>query len=158
MGLDAQVRCRCIQDGLANPHPFPERLALDETIEPYLTGSPTLDDWLVHDRWFRESCQHGGYMCEERLGNIDAIAHVRGTLQRLEGESTPRFPVLLGKVVFNGVHTGDYLPVDRSPELLKEVEQASTFRTKFDVCDQEFFASLKRLCKASLETRNPIVF
>jgi len=158
MGLNGVVRCRCIQDGLAKPHPFPERLALDDTVDPFLTGDPTLDDLLVHDRWFDESCPHQGYIVQERLGNIRAIAHVRELLGSLESEPTPRFPILLGKVVYNGVHCGDHLSSDGSAELLKEVEQASRFRNHWDVSDSEFFAGLRRLCEASIATRNPIVF
>lgn len=158
MGLDGQVRCRCIPDGLAKPHPFPERLALDETIEPFLTGNPTLDDWLVHNRWFNDPCQHNGYIAQERLGNGAAIAHVRELLPSVEGEPSPRFPIMSGKVVYSGIHTGDYVPSNESAELLKEVDEASQFHGTWDVFDSEFSASMKRLCEASIETRNPIVF
>ena len=77
MGLDAYLRCRCIQDGLAKPHPLPERLTLDETMEPVLTGDPSMDEWNAHDRWFAESCEHSGYLLSERLGDISMVAHLR---------------------------------------------------------------------------------
>ncbi len=159
MGLDGQVRCRCIQDGLAKPHPFPERLALDETTEPILTRNPTLDEYLVHDRWFKSSCPHQGYLAQERLGNISSIAQVRESLRAWEQQNkTQRFPILLEKVVYSGTHSGDFLPACDSPELLKEVEEVTQIRSIWDACDREFFTSLRRLCEASLETRNPIVF
>jgi hypothetical protein len=158
MGLDGQVRCRCIQDGFAKPHPFPERLAIDETIEPFLTGNPTLDENLVHDRWFRDSCLHHGYVAQERLGNISSIAQVRELLRSLERDKTARFPILLEKVVYSGTHSGDFLPACESAGLLKEMAAADQLRGIWDACDREFFTSLRRLCEASLETRNPIIF
>jgi hypothetical protein len=117
-----------------------------------------LDDWLVHDRWFNGSCQHKGYIAGERLGNIAAIVHVRELLRSLPDEPTPRFPIMLAKVVYNGVHTGDHLPSDLSAELLQELEPANRFRSTWDACDREFFASVRRLGEGSMATRNRIVF
>ena len=34
MSLDAFVRCTCIRDGKAKPHPLPDRLTFDESGEP----------------------------------------------------------------------------------------------------------------------------
>ena len=62
MALDAFVRCTCIRDGKAKPHPFPDRLAFDERGEPMLTGDPTEDEWEAHDRWLAESCEHEGFI------------------------------------------------------------------------------------------------
>jgi hypothetical protein len=158
MGLDGQVRCRCIQDGLAKPHPFPERLTLDEALEPVLTGKPTLEEWLVHEGWFKESCPHSGYLAEQRLGNISAIAHIRELLSSVRGQHTWHFPILQSRVVHSGSQSGDYLSSDKSAGLLNEVEEAEKFNDSWDACDREFFASVRRLCEASIERRNPIVF
>ncbi|MGB6814370.1 MAG: hypothetical protein WBE23_15815 [Candidatus Sulfotelmatobacter sp.] len=54
MALDAFVRCTCIRDGKAKPHPFPDRLTFDERNEPMLTGDPTDDEWEAHDQWLAE--------------------------------------------------------------------------------------------------------
>ena len=158
MGLEGQVRCRCIQDGRANPDPFPERLTWDEALEPALTGKPTLEQWLVHDRWFKESCPHSGYLAEERLGNISAIAHIRELLSRVTGERTRHLPILQSRVVYSGSHSGDYLSSDTSAGLFDEVEEAEKFNDSWDAGDREFFASVRRLGEASIERRNPIVF
>ena len=61
-------------------------------------------------------------------------------------------------LVYNDVHCGDHLSSDVSAELLKEVEEANRFPNHRDVSDGEFFAGLRRLCEASIATRNPIVF
>jgi hypothetical protein len=49
MALDGGVRCTCIRDGKAKPHPFPDRLTFDESGEPLLTGDPSDDEWEAHD-------------------------------------------------------------------------------------------------------------
>jgi hypothetical protein len=84
MGLDASVRCNCIKEGKALPHPFPELLTFDETGEPTLRkeGQISLDLWAAHDEWYRNSCSHSGHLVDRRLGNIGLMAHVRVFLQR----------------------------------------------------------------------------
>lgn len=77
MGLDAYVRCRCIQDGLATPHPFSEKLTLDDNAEPGIIGNSSSEESALHDRWFADSCEHGGYLLSERLGNIEMVSHIR---------------------------------------------------------------------------------
>ena len=158
MGLDAYVRCTCIRDGKAKPHPFPDRLTLDETEEPVLTGDPSTDEWTAHDHWFSESCEHGGYVLCERLGNISLAAHLREFLKGLEGRPGPKFRILLTKVLYDGTHTGDSIPVSMSAELEKEVDTVLHSSDILTDSEREFFASMKRLCRASIETGNPIVF
>jgi hypothetical protein len=158
MGLDAHVRCACIRDGLAKSHPFPDRLTLDETAEPVLTGDPSEEDWLVHDRWFADSCEHSGYLLSERLGNISMASHLREFLRPLEGHPRPRFPILLEKVLYDGTHSGDWIPSERTVDLLKEVETVLHSKDILADSEKEFFLSMKKLCRASIETGNPIVF
>ena len=55
MSLDAFVRCTCIREGKAKPHPFPDRLTFDESGEPTLTGDPSEEEWEAHDQWVGES-------------------------------------------------------------------------------------------------------
>jgi len=158
MSLDAYVRCTCIRDGKAKPHPFPDRLTLDEAEEPFLAGDPSDDEWTAHDRWFAESCEHGGYVLCERLGNITLAAHLRDFLKGLEGRPGPKFRILLKKVLYNGTHSGDSIPVSVSVELEKEVDTVLHSSDILTDSEKEFFASIKRLCRASIETGNPIVF
>jgi hypothetical protein len=159
MSLDAYVRCTCIRDGKAkNPHPMPGRLTCDEMNAPSLTGDADEDEWEVHDRWVQQACEHEGYLVSEFLGNITRIQNVREFLRGLQGNPGPKFPILLKKVVYDGTHTGDYLPAKQTPALLKEVNlvlQSSDILTKGE---KEFFESMKRLCEASIATGNPIGF
>jgi hypothetical protein len=158
MGLDAYVRCTCIRDGLAKPHPFPDSLILDEMAEPILTGDPSMDEWTAHDCWFAASCEHGGYLLSERLGNITMAAHLRDFLRGLQGKPGPQFPVLLKKVVYDGTHSGDCIPVKESPALLREVDLVLGSSDILTESERDFFRSMKRLCEASIATGNPIVF
>jgi len=106
----------------------------------------------------QEACEHEGYLVSEFLGNITRIKNVRDFLKGLQGEPGPKFPVLLKKVVYDGTHTGDWVPIKQSPALLKEVNlvlQSSDILTQGE---KEFFESMKRLCEASIQTGNPIVF
>lgn len=158
MGLDAHVRCRCIQDGRAKPHPFAERLIVVETADPVLTGDPSLKESIAHDRWFMESCEHRGYLVSERLGNITRIAHLRKLIRALEGDPEPRFPMLSAKVVYDGTHSGDWISSGEAVELLQEVNIILHSRDILADAEKEFFASVKRLSEASINTGNPIVF
>jgi len=158
MSLDAYVRCTCIRDGRAKPHPFPEKLTFDESGTPSLAGDPSEDELEAHDRWFAESCEHGGYLISLFLGNITRVQHLRTFLRGLQGKPGPRFPILLEKVIYNGTHTGDWIPRDESPALLKEVETVLHSRDILASSEKEFFENMKLLCEASIETGYPILF
>jgi len=159
MSLDAYVRCSCIRDGKARkPHPFPDRFIWDESNAPSLTGDPDQDEWDAHDKWVQQACEHEGYLASEFLGNITRVRNVREFVRGLQGNPGPKFPILLKKVVYDGTHTGDWVPAQETPELLKEVNlvlQSSDILTQGE---QEFFEAMKRLCEASLATGNPIGF
>jgi hypothetical protein len=99
MSLDAFVRCTCIRDGKAKPHPLPDRLTFDESGEPSLTGDPTEEEWDAHDQWRADSCEHEGYILSMFLGNITRVGNLRSFLRHLQGKPGPRFPILLEKVL-----------------------------------------------------------
>lgn len=157
MGLDAYVICNCARDGKAKPHPFPERMGFDDTGEPILGGSPSLEDWLVHDRWQKDSCEHGGTLMDVRLGNIAAIAYVRDELKVISEREKQNYPLLSGKVVYNGVHSGDWIAVSDVPALLDEVESVLSVQNLSNRT-HEFCTNMRRLCEASIATSNPITF
>ena len=158
MGLDARVRCNCVQEGKAKPHPFPDRLRLDETGEPILTGDPSDDDLETHEAWFAKSCAHDGYVASESLGNVTSVKHLREFLRGLQGDPGPKFPLLLEKVLYNGTHTGDWIPTADSEALLREVQVVLQSSDILSEGEKAFFNSMERLCQASLATGNPIVF
>jgi hypothetical protein len=157
MGLDASVCCNCVREGKAIAHPFPEKLVFDDGGQPALNDGASTDDWIKHDHWLAESCEHAGFLVSVRLGNISMIAHVRELLGDLQ-RTNLRFPILLEKVVYNGIHSGDSIPTADVPPLLKEVDTVVRLGNTLDSMDREFFTSIKRLCDASITTGNPIVF
>jgi hypothetical protein len=159
MSLDAFVRCNCIRDGkVKKPHPFPGRLTLDDSGSPSLTGDPTEEEWEAHDQWVQDSCEHEGFLVSEFLGNITRAQHVREFLRGLQGDPGPKFPILLKKVVYDGTHTGDWIPVKQTPALLREVTTVLASSDILTQGEKEFFEAMKRLCDASIETGNPITF
>jgi hypothetical protein len=158
MALDGFVRCTCIRDGKAKPHPFPNRLTFDKSGEPILKGDPSEDEWEAHDRWLNHSCEHGGFLLSLFLGNITRVKNLRSFLRALQDTPGPRFPILLEKVLYDGTHTGDWIPVKQSPKLLKEVNTVLRSRDILADSEKEFFDNMKQLCEASIATGNPVMF
>src|SRR5437763_17177296 len=116
MGLESWVYCNCIKEGKAPPHPFPELLAFDERGEATLKsqGERSLELWLTHDKWYRDSCSHSGQLIERRVGYIALVAHVR---RFLDENSPNEVSFLLERVVYDGVH-GVYSSAARDVPLL----------------------------------------
>jgi hypothetical protein len=158
MSLDAFVRCTCIRDGKAKPHPFPERLSYDESGEPVLTGEPSDEEWDAHDPGVTDSCEHGGYILSMFLGNITRVKNLRSFLRALQGNPGPKFPIVLDKVLHDGTHTSDWIPIKESPALLQEVNAVLHSRDILADSEKEFFDNMKELCEASIATGNPIMF
>jgi hypothetical protein len=159
MGLDAHVYCRCIQDGKAKAHPFPGLLTYDPINGADLRDGATDEQIAANDKWFYRSCQHEAVAASERLGNMTWIAEVREVLRgREKGKD---FPVLLRKVVYNGIHSGDHLSMEDVIKLQKEIAKAKLIRLpdrETSKMFKDFVRSIDRLCKASIKTGNPIVF
>jgi len=137
---------------------LPDRLTWDESGSPSLTGDPTEEEWEAHDQWVQESCEHEGYLISEFLGNITRARNVREFLRGLQGNPGPKFPILLKRVVYDGTHTGDFVPAQQTPALMKEVDMVLASRDILTHGEREFFDSMKRLCEASIATGNPITF
>jgi hypothetical protein len=158
MALDGFVRCACIREGKAKPHPFPERLIFDESGEPALSGDPSEDEWEAHDQWLSKSCEHEGFLVAVFLGNITRVKNLRSFLQALQGKPGPRFPLLLEEVLYDGTHSGDCILSKYAPKLLKEVDTVLHSSDILADSEKEFFNNMKQLCEASIATGNAILF
>jgi hypothetical protein len=91
MGLDAVVRCRCLEDGLAAPPPF--AVELDE--EGWLTRVDRDDDaaWEQFHRWLAKACRHPEMeYATEHISNWGGYRGFQDALRRLGGAGS--FPVL----------------------------------------------------------------
>jgi len=130
-------------------------MVFEETGEPTLKSEAeiSLEQWLEHDRWHDKSCSHAGYLIHKRLGNMALVAHVRGFL---ESNSPARFPILRTRVVYSGIHAGDWIAAQDAPQLLDEVRKVQG-GTK-DPLVTQFMNDLIELADASIATGNPIVF
>jgi hypothetical protein len=158
MSLDAFVRCNCVRDGKAKPHPFADRLTFDKREKPSLSGDVSEEDWETHDRRLSESCDHQGFMVGESLGKSTPAKHLRDFLGGLQGDPTPRFPILLKKVVYDGTHTGDWIGSKEAAQLLPEVDTVLHSSDILSESEKGFSTSMKRPCEARIATGNPIVF
>ena len=125
MGLDAAVYCNCFESGkLKEPPPCPTLISIapDGSLD---CRSEELDTLLEFDQWLlNRACEHGnGILLHHRIGNMAQVALLRNELNR-EAE---KFPVLLGKVLYNGTHGGDYLSLDDVKELQGELNHLDKF-------------------------------
>ena len=84
-----------------------------------MCGSDDLDTQLAFDRWQVDAaCTHpGGLLVQHRIGNIALVAALRGLLQAYPD----RFPMLLARVLYNGIHCGDVIGAAEVPRLQAEV-------------------------------------
>ena len=94
----------------------------------------------------------------ERPGNIALIAHIRELVRHLEGTPGPRLPTLLKRVIYDGTHTGDFLPAAEAENLLSEVELILHSSDILSDSERIFFETLRLLCNANIEAGNPIMF
>ncbi|MCI0353258.1 MAG: hypothetical protein L0Z53_27890 [Acidobacteriales bacterium] len=158
MGLDAHVQCNCAKQGKAKPFPFPNRLIFDEQGEPQFSDEGLTTEQLVEcDRWCSDwGCEHHGYLAQTRIGNISYVAHVRHQLEIAEQERIGLFPLLLSRVVQDGMHAGDYIESGDVAALLREVNTIELWSN--DETMKEFASAMRELCKASLASGNAICF
>jgi hypothetical protein len=161
MSLDACVFCNCYEAGkVTTLPPQPQLVYIDPA-----TGQVSLrweesgaDQRLFYD-WLASACEHGplGQLISHRLGNIALIAFLRGLF-----EQTPeRFPALLSKVVYNGVHGGDTLNLADVEALAAEMSPLHTLHCA-DASEEGFLRNFEmqmlELIQAAVSVRKPIVF
>ena len=156
MGLHVHVRCNCLKDGEAAPHPLPDLLRFDENGEPYLAWEQGISDsqWALHEKWSEQGCPHmDGFLVFKHLGNIGSIAHVRAYVEPL---AVTHFPLLSEMVIYLGTHGGDSISAHYAIVLLKEVRFLTEGTSDPNL--KKFAADMIELCEASAATGNPIVF
>lgn len=159
MGLDAHVRCNCAREGKHGPCPFPGRLRFDETGEPVLADingkTPDLSEDLVFDKWV-DGCEHEGMFIRAWIGNIAGVRHIREWVKGIETQIGTQFPILMEKVVYSGIHAGDWLRSEQTKLMAQELEVLRPMIQ--DDYHQEFVKTMQQLYEASITTGNPIVF
>jgi len=162
MSLNAIVYCDCVERGrLTIPHPRPDILSINDRGEPVVLSTNT-EDIEAHDRWESlKPCKHERFWLIERwLGNVSLIDSLRTLLERYSGNPANEYPTLYSRVIYDGSHSGDFLPIDAVVQLNEEIHTLR--RTKSPSTDSnqltELLQKLDELIKASLSVNKPITF
>jgi len=158
MGLDAVVFCDCYERGRTKRVPSEFGLLdvqRNGALEPR-SGNPEMLDQF--DAWRRRACRHEeGMMVGESLGNATQVGELRDAL-RPKGSL---FPILLGKVIYSGSHTGDYLSPRDVAKLAIELDRLKRIGTSEKTLDrdlQTFRRKLEKLVRVALKIKKPIAF
>lgn len=157
MGIDAHVNCNCYEEGkLLTLPPYPEIVCVEENGE---LACRDLNQFSEFDEWLENhACEHrGGVALHYYLGNISLVAFLRKELEKNPDD----FPQILAKVIYNGIHAGDYIPVDEVKVMQEEVARLSAVHSE-DSEDEKILRNFEKqmteLVQCSLQMKKPIVF
>jgi hypothetical protein len=159
MGLDAKVYCDCLERGRLRTTPRPEwGVYVDETGARF-PATDDLDQQIAFDTWNSEdACAHeDGVLLHHRLGNMGLIGLFR---QQLNGYAD-RLPVIVHKIIYSGIHAGDWLSPDAVEQLAAELDFLAQVHDKDRKNEQflrHFEYQLRELVASSRTVRKPIVF
>jgi hypothetical protein len=114
---------------------------------------------LSFDQWLHErACEHrDGVLLHHYIGNVTLVSLLREELSTRANE----FPVLLGKVIYNGTHAGDYLSQEHIKNAARELMLLAEFTTadgKRQLYVKNFYQQMRELIEAALLTGKPISF
>jgi hypothetical protein len=84
---------------------------------------------------------------------MPAIGHIRSLIEAMPDCG---FPLMRKRVVYSGVHAGDFIKAQDSLRLLEEAQRL--WQVSNDATVQQFAVDLIELAEASVPTGNPIVF
>jgi hypothetical protein len=161
MGLDARVYCNCYEIGkVKTPPPQPDLVYIDPS-----SGEVSLrweKDGADQDRffeWLSSAWELGpsGHLVYHRLGNIALICFLRELFQ----QTPERFPILLSKVVNNGIHGGDFLTLPDVEQLAAEMLEVHALHCSDDSYEallREFEQQILELVHGARSVSRPIVF
>jgi hypothetical protein len=159
VGLDAHVCCNCFErDQLRSSPPLGCKLSVcaDGSLD---CGSDDLNMQIAFDRWQQaQACEHeDGYLVAHYIGNVVLVASLRKEL----GRWPERFPMILSRVIYNGIHAGDFIPAAEVPQLSAEVEKLAAVPFtdhEMDRFIRRFEAQMRELVAAALRVGKPVVF
>ena len=160
MGLNASVFCDCYETGkMRLPAPQPELLYMDESGQLYLDWKNPKADLNAFYDWLSIACEHGplGQIVSHRLGNIASIGYLRNLLS----DRADRFPILLTKVLYNGIHGGDFLSLTDVDLVAQEIDRFTSVHVsskEYETMVREFETQMRELIEVSRRLRKPIVF
>ena len=133
------------------------RVYVDDRGQRCLTTDNPEED-VAFNRWDREACEHeDGTLLHYWLGNIAGIGVIRAELSA----RPEAFPTLLSKVVYSGIHAGDYMTIPQIVELAGELQVLTHLHSR-DLITEEWLRDFERkmsdLVRTALKVGKPIVF
>lgn len=139
------------------PPPQPEFVYVYETGQVSLMwDKPGADQYGFND-WLATACEHGGQLVSHRLGNFARIAFLR----ELFSGSPEKFPIILCKVLYDGLHAGDSLELEAVERLAVEMDTVKALhcaKPEEEEMLREFQSQMAELVQAARKVRKPIVF
>ncbi|MGD0938604.1 MAG: hypothetical protein ABR905_02745 [Terracidiphilus sp.] len=145
---------------MKTPPPQPDLVYIDPTTgEVLLRWEEEGADQHRFFEWLSSACEHGpmGHLVSHRLGNIARVGFLRGLLQ----ETPERFPTLLSKVVYNGIHGGDILTLPDVEHVATEMSAVSDLHCpdgSLEALLREFEDQMLELVRGARSVSRPIVF
>jgi hypothetical protein len=122
MSLDARVYCDCLEMGRIV---LPKNVVIRVESDGYPTVLQDEEEiWEGHPEWHLFECPHERHLlCQHHLGNIALVGFLRAELMPFKSE----YPLLCEKVIYNGIHGGDWLGRSTFPQLAVELEKLRNF-------------------------------
>lgn len=159
MGLDAVVYCNCFRNGKLHELPNAVWGVYIEENGSVVSRTEILAEQIAFDEWLNlRACEHSeGVFLHHRLGNIYLIALLRSELHR----SGMDFPVLLRQVLYDGIHSGDYLSQEDIDRLRPELDKLKSFKcrsSEVQSCIDDFQQQMQELVESAKIMANPIAF
>jgi hypothetical protein len=158
MGLDAFVFCDCYEKGRIRriPPEFGSLYVLPNgSLEPRSDDPDVLERF---DAWRVHACRHEeGMIAGDYLGNAGYIDWLWDAFWPIRKP----FPVLLGKVIYCGTHTGDHLALRNVAKLAVELDRLKAYRISDKSLDKDLQLlrkKLQKLVRVALKTKKPIAF
>ena len=157
MGLDATVYCNCFElQRLKEAPPCQSVFVADDGSLD--CGSEELNAQLAFDQWRLNACDHpNGILLHHRIGNLARVGLLRSELSH----NPKAFPILLSKVLYSGMHAGDYLLPNDLGDLTSELGHLDRLVCSTSSNQQyvDFFRKqMGELVEAALRVRKPISF
>jgi len=160
VSLDATVYCDCYERGkVRTPPPQPEFIFVEDFGGLSLNCDQPEVNQNAFDHWRATACEHGpwGELVSHRLGNIALIEFLRTLL----AAEPSRFPILLAKVLYNGVHCGDFLSCADVDLLSVEVDRLKEVHAVQAIDEphiRNFERQMRELVQAAQSVGKPIAF
>lgn len=159
MGLDAVVCCNCVETGRVKVPPDPAWKIIVEDDGSIECSSEKLEMQMAFDRWrMDEACEHEDcVLVHHYIGNATRVKLLRDYLQDFNGT----LPIILGEVLYNGTHCGDWLGIPTVENLQHELCTLANIQCsdKQDEARLRYFENqMRELMHAALKEKKPILF